>query len=203
MYSYPRSSYEAVIDSTSGGLDMFGLANFQRLDSTGASVLQTSEYANVGGPGGGYSVALRWQHLGGAIDKQYLRVFGGCNIACGPNDQYHIRFYDTTVAIPRFNNFGGQITVLLIQNPTGWTRTIDGTIYFWSAAGTLLGNMGFSLPPKETLVLNTTTVPGVAGISGTITVAHDGGYGNLAMKSVALEPSTGFSFDSPGLYKPR
>jgi len=39
-------------------------------------------------------------------------------------------------------------------------------------------------------------------VSGTITVAHDGGYGNLAIKSVALEPSTGFSFDTPGLYKP-
>ena len=50
--------------------------------------------------------------------------------------------------------------------------------------------------------MNTATVPGVAGQAGTITIAHDGGYGNLAVKSVALEPATGFSFDTPGLYKP-
>ena len=42
----------------------------------------------------------------------------------------------------------------------------------------------------------------MAGVGGTITIAHDGGYGNLAVKAVALEPSTGFSFDTPGLYKP-
>jgi hypothetical protein len=37
----------------------------------------------------------------------------------------------------------------------------------------------------------------VAGHAGTITVSHDGRYGDLAGKTVALEPSTGFSFDSP------
>jgi hypothetical protein len=50
--------------------------------------------------------------------------------------------------------------------------------------------------------LNTATVAGVAGQGGTMTIAHDGGYGGLVVKAVALEPSTGFSFDSPGSYKP-
>jgi hypothetical protein len=45
-------------------------------------------------------------------------------------------------------------------------------------------------------VLNTATVPGVNGVSGAITVAHDGRYGDLTGKTVALEPATGFSFDS-------
>jgi hypothetical protein len=40
------------------------------------------------------------------------------------------------------------------------------------------------------------------GQSGTITVAHDGRYGDLAGKGVALEPSTGFSFDSPMVPRP-
>ena len=44
---------------------------------------------------------------------------------------------------------------------------------------------------------------GVAGQGGTITVSHDGRYGDLAGKTVALEPSTGFSFDSPMLPVPR
>ena len=79
---------------------------------------------------------------------------------------------------------------------------IAGTVYFYGATGALLGSTTFSLPANGALVLNTATVPNVAGASGTITIAHDGGYGNLAVKSVALEPATGFSFDSPGLYKP-
>jgi hypothetical protein len=206
VISYPRSSYEALIDSPSGNLQMYNVTNFQRLDGTGSTVLQTSEFANVGG-GAGYSTALRWQDDGMTNAYQLLRAQSaapfGCSFACGAADQYHIRFYETTVSVPRFNNASGQITVLIIQNSTGWTRPIAGTVYFWNAAGTLVGSTTFSLAAHAALVLNTGTVPGVAGVSGTITVAHDGGYGNLAVKSVALEPATGFSFDSPGLYKPQ
>ena len=52
-------------------------------------------------------------------------------------------------------------------------------------------------------MLNTATVAGVAGQGGSVTIAHDGGYGALAGKAVALEPATGFSFDSPMSPKPR
>ena len=37
----------------------------------------------------------------------------------------------------------------------------------------------------------------VPGASGAITIANDGRYGDLTGKTVALEPATGFSFDSP------
>jgi hypothetical protein len=202
VLNHARSSYEAVIDSASGDLDMPApAANFQRLD-IGGTVLQTSENAN--GFASGVSVALRWQNTIATTDLQFLRVqSAACGTTCGPEDQYHIRFYDTTVAVPRFNNASGQVTVLIVQNPTGWTRDIAGTVYFWGATGTLLGSTTFSLAAKAALVLNTATVAGVAGQGGTITIAHDGGYGNLAVKSVALDPATGFSFDSPGLYKPQ
>jgi hypothetical protein len=42
----------------------------------------------------------------------------------------------------------------------------------------------------------------VPGQSGTITLASDGRYGDLAGKTVALEPATGFSFDSPMVPRP-
>ena len=45
-------------------------------------------------------------------------------------------------------------------------------------------------------MLNTTSVPGVAGQGGSVTVVHGGRYGELIGKMVALEPSTGFSFDA-------
>lgn len=44
-------------------------------------------------------------------------------------------------------------------------------------------------------MLNTASV--AAGTGGALTVAHDGRYGDLVGKTVALEPATGFSFDSP------
>ena len=85
--------------------------------------------------------------------------------------------------------------MVLLQERAGFTST--GTVWFWSAAGGLLGSHPFSLPPRQTLVLNSSTVPGVSGQGGAVTVTHDGPYGGLAGKAVALELATGFSFDTP------
>jgi hypothetical protein len=46
-------------------------------------------------------------------------------------------------------------------------------------------------------------VPSLVGQSGSITVAHDAPYGVLTGKAVALEPSSGFSFDTPMQTRPR
>jgi hypothetical protein len=77
---------------------------------------------------------------------------------------YRIRAYETTYSIPRFNNAGSQVTVLLLQNPTPYT---------------------------------------LQGKGGSITVSNDGRYGDMAGKAIALEPATGFSFDSPMVPRPR
>jgi hypothetical protein len=200
--SYPTSSYEAVIDGTSGDI---GFVVFERYASDGTTFLGDSSEANPTG-GAGFSRSMRWQNTatGGLPDKQFLRVqSGGCTTDCSPAAQYHIRFYETTVSVPRFNNASSQVTVLIIQNSTTWTTiAISGIVYFWDVAGNLLDSFPFSKNGSGALVLNTATVAGAAGQGGTITIAHDGGYGNLAVKAVALEPATGFSFDSPGLYKP-
>jgi len=210
VVSFGASSYEAVVDATSGDLALSTSPGLDRLDVTGTTVIQFAEKANPGPTGNGASVALRWQNttpgtFGAAFE--WLRVRSGvCGLTCGPEDQYRLRFFDTTIAVPRFNNSSGQVTMLIVQNTTSWIRPIAGTVYFWSAGqpiGMLLGSSTFNLAANAALVLNTGTVPGVAGQAGTITISHDGGYGNLAVKAVALEPSTGFSFDSPGLYKPK
>ena len=57
------------------------------------------------------------------------------------------------------------------------------------------------LGAAQLLVLNTATLAG--GLSGSATVMHDGPYGGLVGKAVALEPATGFSFDSPLASRPR
>ena len=123
----------------------------------------------------------------------------GCTTDCGADDTYRIRAYETTATVPRFTNAGTQLTVLLLQNPG--SETIAGTVYFWNPAGTLVGEQPFTLVPRQLLPLNTATV--APGTGGSLTVVHDGPYDSLVGKTVALEPATGFSFDSVLSSRPR
>ena len=182
------SSYEVTADATSG--DIGATLHLDRIGPDGTTVLQTSAPVGVG-----YSRSLRWTNSTAAtVNDEYVRVTSGsCTTDCGPDDVYRLRFAETTYAVPRFNNAGSQITVLLLQNPAAYT--VSGNVYFWSATGTLVGTSSFNLTARQLLVLNTATV--APGIGGAMTVAHDGRFGDLAGKTVALEPATGFSFDSP------
>ena len=190
----PCSSYEVVVDGTSGDIVPVSL---ERLAGNNVAVLQSASPVAVGD-----SVSLRWENTTPlTVVNQHIRVDAACAPACGADDVYRIRAFETTYSIPRFNNSGSQVTVLLLQNPAAYDVT--GHIWFWSTSGTLVGTQAFNLLARQTMVLNTATVVGVAGQGGTITVSHDGRYGDLAGKTVALEPSTGFSFDSPMSARPR
>ena len=193
----PYSSYEVVADATSG--DIGTSLVLTRTDAAEADV-QTSVAVGVG-----YSRSLRWMNtlvvagVGMTVDSELVKVTSGsCSTNCGADDVYRLRAYETTYAVPRFNNAGSQITVLVLQNPTDYAVT--GNVYFWNISGALIATHNFTLAAKNTLVLNTGTV--AAGVSGTLTVAHNARYGDLAGKTVALEPSTGFSFDTPMVSRP-
>jgi hypothetical protein len=183
----PFSSYEVVVDATSGDIGT-GLV-VTRTTSDGSTVLQTSDPVGVG-----YSRSLRFRNETTVdINTQKVHVTSGsCTTDCGADDVYRLRAYETTYAVPRFNNTGSQVTVLLLQNPTNYA--IQGNAYFWSSAGVQVGVAPINLAPKALMVLVTSTV---APSSGAMTIVHDGRYGDLSGKTVALEPSTGFSFDSP------
>jgi Calx-beta domain-containing protein len=190
----PYSSYEVVVDGTSGDIVPLTL---ERLAGDNASVLQTASPVAVGD-----TMSLSWENTTSlTVVNQHVRVDGACSTPCGADDVYRIRAFETTYSIPRFNNTGSQVTVLLLQNPAAYT--VNGHVWFWTSSGTLLGQQAFALAAKQMLVLNTATVGGVAGQGGTITVSHDGRYGDLTGKTVALEPATGFSFDSPMTPRPR
>lgn len=188
----PYSSYEVVVDATSG--DIGGRAGplLERIGPDGTTVLQGSS-----GTGTGPSRSLRWRNTAAVeVEGEAIRVrSAGCGTDCGTDDVYRIRAYETTYSVPRFNNAGTQITVLVLQNPTSYP--IAGDVYFRIPSGALVAVEPFNLDAKGTLVRNTATIPGATGVSGTISVAHDGRYGDLSGKAVALEPATGFSFDSP------
>ena len=198
MRQEPYSSYEVVVDGTSGDIGSGAGPLMQRIGPDGTTVLQDSVPI-----GAGPSRSLRWRNTAGAnVDDQTIRVrSAGCGTDCGPDDVYRIRAYETTCSVPRFNNAGSQATFLALQNPTD--HAIGGDIYFRDAAGSVLAVEPFSLAAKQALVLNTAAVPGAGGVSGTITIAHDGRYGELLGKAVALEPATGYSFDSALEVRPK
>jgi len=108
---------------------------------------------------------------------------------------YRVRAWDTTLLGPRFNNSGTQVTVLVLQN--SMDAPITGHVHFWSGSGALVGTQAVSLATRASSALNTSTVPGVAGQSGSLTLSHDAPYGTLLGKAVSIESGTGFSFDTP------
>jgi len=193
----PRSSYEVVVDATTGDLGTpASPIVLERLAADLATVLQTSAPL-----GPGTSRSLRWQNLLSVPENTEVVGVqsGGCATACDANDTYRIRAYETTYTISRFNNSGTQITVLVLQN--GGDAPVSGSIWYWNTSGGLAGSQAFSLDPKRTLALNTSgTVPAT---SGAITVSHDGRYGQLTGKAVAVEPATGFTFDTEMRTRPR
>ena len=192
----PYSSYEVVVDALAGNPALL----LERVDATGSNVLQTGAAVTNTID---MSQSLRWANTTASlVDADRVRVGNStCPGSCTTNDVYRIRAYETTLSIPRFNQSGTQVSVLILQNPTDYA--ISGRIYYWSAAGSLLnaGGLPFNLNPKEALIQNSGGVPGVSGNAGTITVAHNGRYGDVTGKVVALEPGTGFSFDSPAVQR--
>jgi hypothetical protein len=192
------SSYEVLVDGLQGEL-WSSVATPLLVDRVdGAGTVLTAGATPPGGQGS--SRTVRWANNTGTQSIDFIRVDGAnttCTTACTTNAQYTIRTWETTGAISRFNNSGAQITVVLLQNPTDYA--INGTVYLWSASGTLAASQGFTLPAKALSVINTSGI--APGASGSITFTQDGRFGDLQGKSVAVEPSTGFSFDTPLTYR--
>jgi subtilisin-like proprotein convertase family protein len=183
------SSYEVVVDAASG--DVLPLS-LQRFGTSGTSAIESVPV------GSGPARSLRWAHDSSTTDDKPIAITvrsGGCGTDCGADDTYRLRSYDTTCSIPRFNNANSQVSVLMLQSSGDYQA--QATLLFWSAAGTLLHRETRVLPPRGSLVLPTHTIPALQGASGSVTVIHDARYGDLIGKVVTIEPSSGFSFDSP------
>jgi choice-of-anchor B domain-containing protein len=181
------SSYEIAVDGASGDVSPVVI---ERLAADQTTVLQTGLATGVG------SAALRWENRGAAVDTQWIRVrSGGCTTGCGADDVYRVRAYETTGSLPRFVATASQSTIVILQNRG--KAAVSGHVDFWGQTGAALGARAFTIDPGASLVFDAASVAGVAGQSGSATVTHDGGYGDLVGKAVALEPATGFAFDTP------
>jgi hypothetical protein len=206
----PFSSYEIVVDESSGDIGSGKGPLVERIAVDGSTVLQSSQAV---GNGLGFARSLRFRNtVATVVNDQYFRVMSGnCTTECGPEDRYRIRLYETTYSIPRFSNVNGQGTVVLLQNPTDYP--VRGTLIFWNAAGQVLHQQPIGPPPPPPAipeiaphalyVFSTTSAASLANQSGSITLIHDARYGDLVGKAVALEPATGFSFDTPMSGRPR
>ncbi|HET9314985.1 MAG TPA: hypothetical protein VFQ51_05320, partial [Vicinamibacteria bacterium] len=192
------SSWEVVMDETSGDASNGGPA-LQRVGNDLSTVIQGSVAVGVAG-----ARSLAWRNNTAFAQTAYVRVASTQCTGCGADDTYRLRAYETTLRGPRFNNSGSQVTVIVLQNPTA--RTIVGTYYLWYASGSGVGGsaQGFTLAPHASLTFSTASQPpGGQGQSGAVTVVHDGRYGELSGKTVALEGATGFSFDAIVSARPR
>ena len=150
------------------------------------------------------SRTLSWMNLGPSnFMTTRIRIYSSqpCNNCTSSFASYHIRAYDTTYRVPRFNNSATQVTVLLVHNQSD--LYVQGRVHFWAADGGLLGTHPFFLGPKRLLVQNTSELPFAVGVGGSMTITHTGRYGDLSGKAVALEPATGFTFETPLTPVPR
>ena len=197
-----RSSYEAVVDATSGDVGAAYGLELKRIAPDLVTVRDHGVAVTPGPLGVGRSKTMRWRNLENfGVHGEFITVNSvSCTTNCGPDDVYRIRFYDTTYAVPRFNNTSSQVTVLTIQNVG--SRSFGGTVDFWDANGALIGSQPFFvLEPRASFVLNTSLA--MPDKSGSMTIMHEGGYGDLVGKAVSIEPATGFSFDTPIVPRPR
>ena len=191
------TSWEVIVGGTTGGLGTSG-ALLTLVDGVGA-VLGTSIPVSTGLS---FSRSLRFVNNTLVDDIARLIRVGSaaCGVLCTSATQYEILARETTVSLARFNNFGTQVTVLLTQNVTG--VAVNATAHFYNSPGTHLHAESYTIPANGVHVMPTFTIPAVNGVSGAMTITHDAPYAGLNVKAVALEPSTGFSFDTPGVYKP-
>lgn len=201
----PYSSYEVIVDGLSEAVASIppttaaDPVQVQLVDNLGGNLLLSTGVTEIGS-----SRSLRIRNSTSTENSsQYIRVqpsVNGCNLNCTSDAVYRITMRETTIFAPRFNNSGTQLTVVMLQNTHN--ATVNYAVRFYNTAGALLASATGNIGARGGVVLSTPTIPGLAGLSGTMTVDHSAPYGALIGKSVALEPSTGFSFDTPFVPRP-
>jgi hypothetical protein len=192
--SHPLSSYQFVVDGLTGDLDLTG-PDVQRMSAMGVTL------ANADVLDGGGVLSLSWLIAAAPAPVQnYVRIRdASCAAECDALDRYRARFFETTYTVPRFNNTGTQVTVLLLQN--GTDRACSAGLHFLAADGSLIASTSAALTPRQLFVLATPSV--APNAAGSIRIAHGCGYGGLSGKAVSVEPATGFTFDTGLVPRPR
>jgi len=176
-------SYAVTVTTNTGDVDATQADFLQRYDVTGTTLLQSQ----TGSP---TFRTLRW--ISGAGGFERIRVKG--QTTSSANSQYSIIVQSSTYWCPRYNNSGSQASVLILQNITSFPCT--HTITFMDEAGNELATDSSTLAGNATKVLAVGSIPALVGTKGSARIAHSCTAFAFKGKLVALEPSTGFSFDT-------
>jgi hypothetical protein len=193
-------SYEVLLDGMTGGVSN---GEQRRPSISWIPTGPCSETTPVTGFGVARRLADRCFATPPIEVTNFVRVSQpNCGLNCGSNAQYRIRFHDTTALLPRFNNSSSQVSVLVLQSSTDAVARVAWVAY--DPAGTVLLTFSDVFQPNQakTYNLSTTTAGALAGKSGSLKVLSDAPYGAVSGKVVAVEPATGFTFDTPLVYKP-
>ena len=165
---------------------------FERVDAAGAVLTPgAASSEDIAAAQGSEGRTVRWIASAGGREYLRARVAGPISSYEAP---YEIVMFDTTLFLPRWNSTASQTTILILQNTTN--ATVTGSVYFYDGAGALLATEAVSVPQHGVQLLSTASIPALAGHSGSAAIAQLGGYAALAGKAVALEPVTGFTFDT-------
>ncbi|OGP90312.1 MAG: hypothetical protein A2156_12040 [Deltaproteobacteria bacterium RBG_16_48_10] len=200
VYTEPYRSYEVQVVNTDGDINISVSADVARYNADGSVKLQDAGYLT---PGVSNLRGLRWISTGNNKETIAVKDFG---VWSHPTSIYDIKLFETTLFCPRFNNAGSQVSVIIIQAAARTFEQCDYKIYFFDESGNYLHEYGlFFGPPwatdSDVFLLSSFTE--LQGKKGSARIAHACGYGAITAKLVALEPSTGFSFDTPCSYLPR
>ena len=181
-------SYEVVI--TNSNIYWDSGRTLRRLDDIGLTELQGSLHVDRSM----MRRALRWIHVD-AGSEQRINVTGAASDTAGAF--YEIMFRETTLFCPRFNNPHGQVSELLVPRAANERGELcAGTAYFLNEDQAVVGTQSLLIGADD---INVYALPGVMGLAnqkGGAQIAHTCGTGGLKAKLVALEPATGFSFDT-------
>jgi len=176
-------SYQVSVGQLTGDVPISNSDFLTLWDSTGTTLFITAASGTTG-------KSFRW--ISDSTGSPRVRVKGSDTTTS--KSQYSIVLNETTLFCPRFNSSGTQVSVLILQNTV--TSSCDVTVSFFNEAGVLLGTYATTVASYATMVLPAASVPNVSGQKGSAQVASLCNLGSLKGKLVALEPATGFSFDT-------
>lgn len=211
----PRRSYEVAVTTAGNFPALLTRRGTGDVELQAGSALAYSSSRGATGVLSGwtnhYSSVMNWiEPADPATRSRFLRVDATNFQHTAANSQYTLRLRETTLYCPRYNNTGGQASILVVQTAGPQESGENSNGCFWNADfydrqynvfgnalnGTFVGSPSFetALTHNGMMVVATSTV--TAGTSGSIQIAHTCGYGKVQAKVVSVEPSTGFTFDT-------
>ena len=191
-YDVPTTSfrtYQVAIGQVTGDAPIDNADFLTLWDAAGTTLLATANAA-----AGATSKVIRFDSQAGTSFR--VRVKG--SVGSTATARYAINVVESTMYCPRYNNSGTQSSVVIIQNTTNGPCSVG--ISFIIEDGTSSQFTAGTVPSAGTLVVAGGSVAGVPGTTGRVQILPNlpnrCSPSALKAKVVALEPSTGFSFDT-------